>query len=163
MKKLLFLLFVITILILSTSAASYNTYPYQGTFSSSLLQVLRDVAQGVSPMPYVAWRDNENDYCIFFSDSLTVNGTTFSAEAGTIVTVSQVSRTEYFSSYIDYYKRDLDSFSLSTNNILVYSNLSVFPTLSDKEVIYHDTYIFIAVLVLLVYIITRMFRSRSCR
>lgn len=161
MKKII--LIFLSIYLSICSCYAYTTYPYQGTFSSSLLQVLRDIAENVSPMPYVAWRDSEDDYCIFYSDTLECNGTTFTSDEGTCITISSVARTEYYSSYIDYYKRDMDSLELLTNNVLVYSNLPGFPTLSDKEVIYLDTFLLFAFIIVIVVILNRLMRSRSRR
>ena len=161
MKKLLIILLTIYICIFSCFA--YSTTPYQGTFSSSLLQVLRDIAENVSPLPYVAWRDSEDDYCIFYSDTLECNGTTFASGEGTCITISSVARTQYINSYIDFYKRNMDSLELSTNNVLVYSNLPGFPTLSEKEVIYFDTFFLFAFIIIIVLIFNRLMRSRSRR
>ena len=78
---------------------------------------------------YVYYRDGQYDYCLAYSDSLELSGTTFSGEDVTIVTYSTSSN---YNSQATFSVDEEANFSLSAGRYLVWSDLGDYPILYDR-------------------------------
>lgn len=161
-KRLIVLFFVVIALLIPVSAEVF-TVDY-GSFTSSFLNIFRDVAEGLTGESYVAWRNGDNDFAMYIGDTLTETNGTFTGEAGRIVSLSTVRWTDAsgssYTTYTDYYVREIDSFTLRTNNVLVYSSLDDYPALKQGGEEFEFSLLFIISIVCIAAVIIRIFSWR---
>lgn len=162
-RKIIFVfLFAVFIFHRCAKAESYDVY--YGTISSTYTNIYRDLAEGLAPGDkYVVWRNDENDYVMYVGSELTVDDGTFTGGEGKIYSLSSErwtggSGTSY-QTYYDYSFRDIDSLTLNTNDILVYSSLPGYPILHEGGQAYDSALLFVVICALIVIILLRVFRS----
>lgn len=156
-------LIIVPMLIFCISAESYT--PYSGTLSSTYVNIFRDVAEGLKPSDkYVVWRDTDEDYCMYYSPTLTESGGTYMGEDGKLLTLSSL-RVGSGASYNTYYElsdRDITSFELTNPySILVYSSFPGAPVLHEGGQTTNVAILIILLVGAFFVLISRLFRS--CR
>lgn len=161
MKLCIGALLIVPVLIFCVSAESYT--PYSGTLSSTHVNIFRDVAEGLKPSDkYVVWRDSEDEYCMYYSSSLTESSGTYTGEEGKLLTLSSL-RVGSGTSYYTYYElsdRDISSFELSNPYaILVYSSFPGTPILHEGGQTTNAAILIILLVGAFFILITRLFRS----
>lgn len=158
-RKIIVCLLLFLMLAFSVSAESYTAY--YGSISSTYLNVFRDIAEGVNLFSndYVVWRNDDNDYAMFIGNLDSDSFGNFSGSNGQIYSLSSVRTTGSTStySYYDYYVRDVDSFSLSSGNVLVYSSLPGYPILHESGDKYSLLTFFVIVVFCIVFLLQRIF------
>ena len=106
----------------SVSASTYNVY--DGNFSSSNATFFANFDIGVFD-DYVIWRDTDYSYKMFVSDSLSVSGTTFTADSGRLYNYYSSGQ---YNTYYHYVSSDETNFVLNNpNHYIIYSSIGTFP------------------------------------
>ncbi len=83
---------------------------------------------------YVYWREDQYTYALAYSDTLEVDGSTFTGEDVTIVRYETPSG---YQTAATFWESTVSSFDLDTMNLLVYSDLGSYPDLIKRgEVTY---------------------------
>lgn len=154
-------LIIVPMLVFCVSAESYT--PYSGTVSSTYLNIFRDVAEGLKPSDkYIVWRDSDENYCMYYSPTLTQDSGTYTGEEGKLLTLSSL-RVGSGTSYYTYYElsdRYITSFNLTNPySILVYSSFPGTPILHEGGQTIDSAILIILLVGSFVVIITRLFRS----
>lgn len=130
------------------SVRSVVAQPYDGTLSSTYVDIGRDCLWGLRWFDdYVFYRASNNTYNFCYGDLSYSNGV-FSSPSCTILTITAPS--SYTGSMT--VSSSVDSLSLSTSGRLVYSNLGGFPALDSRKYIY-DEVMYIAVVALGVHVL----------
>lgn len=112
----------------SVSAASYDTY--EGSISSSQITYFRDILPSTSILDnYVVFRDGQYSYQMVVGDLSYSNGVFTLNDTGRIYTINTNSS---YNSYYTYSNTDIDSFTLNTNDRIVYSDLGNYPQLEER-------------------------------
>lgn len=112
--------------------------PYEGSISSTLLDIADNVPMTFSD-DYVFYRSGQYEYKLVYGNLAYNNGTFLLVDPLTEVTISQVTQTGYGStSYYSYEQSELTSFQLSPGNFLVYSNLGGYPNLNEGGDSYYE-------------------------
>lgn len=156
------ILFFIILLLLITSAYAVNYNAYQGSFSSTYLNIFRDVAENLSGEDYVAWRASDEVYCMYIGNDLEENAGTFTGGEGRLLSLSS-SRSDSGSSYntyTSYSMTDISDIRLTTNNVLVYSSIKEYPALKQGGEEYEISLILIIAIALLSFVFIRIFSWR---
>lgn len=143
----------------STQAHAESYTAYDGNLSSTYTGYMRDILPGIGVNDhYVYFRSDQYDYIMVVGD-LVYDGGVFSlADVGTLYRISNDN--SYNGSY-SYSVEEIDSFSLSPGDRIVYSDLGQFPQLIERGSKYE---IFTALLIatgLLGVIINRIFFTRK--
>lgn len=159
-KKIIIPFLLIIILCFSVTAESYT--PYLGTYNSTFLNVFRDVASGLMPSDkYVVWRDSEDNYCMYYSNSLTFSSGTYTGNEGKLLTLSSLRVGSSYESYYTYYEiidRDISSFELSNPySVLIYSSFPGTPILHEGGANINAAILLILVISVFVILIFRLF------
>lgn len=132
MAKRLIPFFVVFLLMLNVAASTYVA-DQTGTISSTFLGVFEDIANNQLHDNYVVWRNGDNDYAMYITSGELVEADgVFEGNEGKIISLSTVrtSTGDYsYTSYTDYYIRDISTFKLITYNTLVYSSVDYYPDL----------------------------------
>lgn len=144
MVKKLIPLIIAVLLCGSAYAATYT--PYYGTISSTYLSIFKDVAVGVVNKDYVAWRNSDSEYLMYYGDDLTVSDGVFDGGTGTLVGVTQQrayaeSGTAYYT-YYSYTIDDVDDITVNAGDMLVYSSAPGYPSLKSESGVYRLMCIF---------------------
>lgn len=118
----------------TSSASAYSVYE-QGNISTSYVQYYEDIVDKFTPnTSYVMWRNGQNEYCLYHSETLKLSATNFNDNGnGTLVRL--YSSGNYNSTY-EYESTQISGFSLNANNIMVYSNLGDYPSLNESSEVY---------------------------
>lgn len=153
-KKLIFLALLLAVLLaVPTTASAASVYP-DGNISTTYLTYFEDIASGLSPFDdYVFCRTGQYSYQMFVGDLTEINGN-FSADGEVKVYTMEQTQSGYNAIY-EYDVSTESGFFLSAGNILVYSNLGDYPTLTESG----DLYAFSAVLLLVLGICLYLLRS----
>lgn len=124
-----------------------------GTSNTTIFAGLaRKLPHGVN---YVYWREGQYQYCFAYGESLTLQGTYFSAEE--VETVTYTTATGY-GSQVTYEAGKETNFSLNAQDYLVWSNLGHYPALDDGGNIYEQTTLFVLCGACAFYLLSRIMR-----
>lgn len=132
MKRLFSGLVCALLLFGSAVGASATAYePYNGSMSTTYITYFRDILAGRSIQDnYVAFRSGQYEY-IMVTGKLSFDGTTFTlSDTGTMFTFS-ASDTGYNSVYV-YHTSEVTEFTLTPNDMMVYSDLGAYPQLEER-------------------------------
>lgn len=118
----------------TSSASAYSVYE-QGNISTSYVQYYEDMVDKFTPnTSYVMWRNGQNEYCLYHSETLKLNGSNFTDDGnGTVIRL--YSSGNYNNTY-EYESSQVSGFSLNANKIMVYSNLGDYPSLNEGSEVY---------------------------
>lgn len=160
-KKYMLVLAAVLIFITAScgtiSAAAYSVY--EGNLSSSQLQYFRDILPSTNLLHnYVVFRNGQYEYIMIVGD-LELNNNTFTLnDSGKIYTINTSSG---YNSVYTYNASMIDSFTLSTNDYIVYSDLGDFPQLEDRGQKYEILTTIILCIAGCCYIIRNIFYHRK--
>lgn len=152
-RKVIGFFSVMLLLLCGAAATASAESVYEGTISSTYTSLAEQIY--ISPFDdYVFFRSGQYSYKLVVGD-LEYNDHQFSlSENGQVYTITQVNSGFGSSSYYSYTVSYVSSFSLSTNDCLVYSNLGGYPILNSNS----DLYFFVIVVLLSVISICLLIR-----
>lgn len=146
---------VIGVLCTPTFAATHNVYT-EGNISTTYVQYFKDILSGCDVNDdYIAFRSGQYSYILVVGDLEYQNGQVTLNDTGTIYTFTQSGN--YNSSY-SYTVNDINNFSVTTGNSIIYSNVGQFPHLIERGV-HIETFTLVLLCGMCVFvIIDRIFR-----
>lgn len=117
----------------TSSASAYSVYD-QGNVSTTYVQYYEDIVDKLTPnQSYVMWRNGQNEYCLYYSETLKYNTIFSDNNNGTLVrlyTSGNYNSTYNFDSGV------ISGFELNPNSVMVYSNLGYYPSLNESSEVY---------------------------
>lgn len=127
----------------TSSALAYSPYT-TGNVSTTYVQYFEDIVDKITPSnSYVMWRNGQNEYMLYYSQSLRLSGTTFDDTGnGTIVrmyTSGSVNNQWQFEHFQE------SGFQLTANKVMVYSNLGNYPSLNEGNEVLIYALLFVAI------------------
>ena len=145
---------------IATQTYAYTHTVYDsGAISSTYLTYYRDILSGVSFNDnYVAFRDGQNSYIMVVGELECNNDVISLKDSGTAYIFRQEG-TNYNNQY-RYYVEDIKSFSVDTNNYIVYSDVGDYPQLMERGAKYEVLTTVIICITCLCVVISRIFRRR---
>lgn len=134
----------------------YGSYaPYDSSISSSVVGYFDDVIPRLGAnIDYVLFRSGQYTYRLVYADEMVLSGQTF--------TSGNASYVSYDTRYYTYTTGTEGSFTLRAGDVLVYSNLGMYPMLHSESV-YSWILIFVAVVALLFVIYRSLFSPGRMR
>lgn len=145
-------IFSIFLLSLPCSAATV----YQGTISSTYLNYFKDMCVNIKfDDDYVLYRSSENEYTMVVGD-LNYENKVFSGSNCVSYTIKNNS-SGYTSTHHSFIKSTSNSFSLSVDDYLVYSNLGGYPDIITEEGYYAKVTLIVVCVIGLCMFIGRIF------
>lgn len=148
----------VCLLLVSVATATANAASiYDGTISSTYIDYASKIPIGLGD-EYVFFRDGQYSYTLLVGDLL-YSGGVFTLEGeGRQYTIEAVTTGSYSSTtYYTYSTSYVSSFTLNTNNRLVFSSLGDFPTLYERGVIYEEITLFIFAVGFVCYLVRSIF------
>lgn len=138
--------------------ASHTIYS-EGSLSSTYITYFKDIVSGIGFSDnYVAFRSGQYEYTLIVGKLSYENGV-ISSEGRCTEYLYKTEGTTYNSQY-KYYVNDIDTFSVSTGNNIIYSDVGQFPQLVERGAKYEMLSAVLIVILLLSVVINRIFYSR---
>lgn len=134
---------VVCLLLVSGATATANAATiYSGTISSTILEIAEKIPLNFSD-EYVFYRSGQYEYTLVSSPDLKYQNAVFSFNTSGKVYVITTNQGSGMTSYYSYETYSTDNFSLNPDDILVYSSLGDFPTLTERSVNYEAVTLFV--------------------
>ena len=143
-----------------TQAATYNVYE-NSTISSTYITYFKDILSGQSILSdYVAFRSGQYEYTLAVGD-LEYNGNgSYSGDVKTFVFDTQTSG---YNSNLRFTVSQDNSFNLSSNDCVLYSNIGDYPHLIERGANIETIQTILICIILLSIVINRIFYYRKSR
>lgn len=152
---------VVLIVALATpvQGATHEIYE-EGTLSSTYTTYFRDIVSGIGFSDnYVAFRSGHYEYTLIVGDLSYENGVISSNGVCTEYTY-RATGTNYNNQY-KYYVSEINSFSLNTDNNIIYSDVGQYPQLVERGAKYEILSAVLLVIMLVSIVVNRIFYSRK--
>ncbi len=132
-SKLLVCLLAAAVTVSAATQAAAAASVYQGTVSTTYVDYAKQILTKCPPFQdYVFFRSGQYEYTLVCG-TLTLNGDTFTGSNVGEFTITYHTQSGYSgTSYYTVTGKSTNSFSLDTNNELVYSSLGSFPALTER-------------------------------
>lgn len=145
---------------LATTAFAYSHDVYDsGAISSTYLTYYRDILSGIPFNDnYVAFRDGQYSYIMVVGDLECNNNVITLNGEGTAYRFTTT--TNNYNSQYRYYVEDISTFSVDTNNYIVYSDVGEYPQLMERGAKYEVLTTIVIIITCLCVVISRIFRKR---
>ena len=154
-KIILLMMALALILAVPISVSAYSVYD-DGTVSSTYTTYYRDIVSGISPFEnYVYWRSGQYEYSLVVGD-LDYNNGKFSSDQTCML--YKFTTSSGYNSTFAYSTTNINDFSLSVGNSLVYSDLGNYPCLTDRGDIYALASLLLMLIALCMYLVRSIFR-----
>lgn len=145
--KFIICLFVIIATAMPQKAFAYSVYT-EGNMSTTYITYFEDIVAGIKPsQKYIAYRSGQNEYTLAVGD-LSISNSKVSS-AGTTKLYIYSTQSSGYNSIYKYNVAEVSDFSLSVNDMIVYSNLGDFPLLEERSVMYEYSTLFILCIIAL--------------
>lgn len=161
-RKIVAVAFCVVILFAIGEGSHANAYSIyeDGNISSTYVTYFRDIVAGIGfNENYVAFRAGQYEY-VMVVGQLEYSGGSFTlvGDSATVYTFSQ--ETTGYNSRYRYDVTSIDTFSLDTNNRVIYSDLGDYPQLVSRGEKYEMLNTLLIIILLLSFVVFNMFRSR---
>lgn len=149
------------IMVIAIAIPLQASTPYMGTISDSYKSLFQSVVSDISVFDnYVFWRSGEYQYSLISGD-ITENNGTFTVTDGDmyVIDIIVVDGSGWNSnSYYQYSHYMNIDYSLSTNNILVYSDITGYPKLEERGITYEFITAFLVLCTIIGTLVWRIFK-----
>lgn len=154
-RKIIFIILALALsMALPLSASAYSVYE-DGSLSSTYTTYYRDVVSGLSPFDnYVYWRSGQYEYSLVVGD-LDYNNGKFSSDQ--TCKHYKFTTSSGYNSTFTYSTTNINDFSLSVGNALVYSDLGNYPCLTDRGDFYAFTSLLLMFIALCIFLVRSIF------
>lgn len=156
-KKIIACVAVCLLLTCGASATANAASIYDGSISTTYVDYASKVPLSLGD-EYVFFRDSQYGYTLVAGDLVYENGNFSLNGSGKQYNFDAVTTGSYGSvTYYTYTTSDISTFTLSTNNRLVYSSLGDYPTLYERGVVYEEITLLILCIGFVAYIVRSLF------
>lgn len=154
-RKIIVILAVLAVIMATPLTASAYSIYEDGSLSSTYTTYFRDVVSNISPFDdYIYWRSGQYQYSLVVGDIDYSNGR-FSSSGE--CTHYYFTTSSGYNSTFSYHVDNINDFSLSVGDSLVYSNLGNYPNLTDRGDLYALSALILMLIALCLYLLRSVF------
>ena len=141
-RKIICIAVVCLLLVGGATATANAATIYGGTISTSLIEIAEKIPLNFSD-EYVFFRSGQYEYILVASPDLECTASKFSFNTSGQIYVITTNSGSNYSSYYSYESYSTDYFSLDATDMLVYSSLGNYPTLTERSANYEALTFFV--------------------
>ncbi len=155
-KRLIFTLFALAVILAVPITASAEEPYTEGNISTTYVTYFQDIlAKSSITDDYVFFRSGQYEYKMYVGDITFENGI-FSSDSSCRSFTIGTSSSGYNQTYT-FSSSEIGSFSLTTNNALIYSNLGSYPDLIERGEYIETASLLLILVIVCMYLVSRIF------